>query len=224
MPSVQRRSRVTCPYCGAENDLGVASGIDDGGQSLGTSLRIDDPVVRSAEENDAEEDQEFTLLPGIERPGRKLVEAIVGDLPAASGWEGGHGSQHVRSDNYRHAGLGSEHDDAVPPPIAAAKERVLPRRREYPTLEAVQRLYRLLGYTTVAVVFPYLGFRLLAILVATEGSERMDRLIEFSQFAIPLMFGSVAVAGTLLAASEGIRLVIDLQQNTLTIAREINRR
>ncbi|MFG0290840.1 MAG: hypothetical protein ACF8CQ_21905, partial [Rhodopirellula sp. JB044] len=43
-----------------------------------------------------------------------------------------------------------------------------PRERHYPTLEAMQRLYRLFGYVIIATVFPYLCFRLVAVVIGAE--------------------------------------------------------
>ncbi|EMI54879.1 hypothetical protein [Rhodopirellula sallentina] len=92
-----------------------------------------------------------------------------------------------------------------------------PSERHYPTLEAMQRLYRLFGYVIIATVFPYLFFRLFAVIIRAEEGLLPD-LIAFSEFAVPVIFASVALVGTLFAASEGIRLAINLQDNTLRIA------
>ena len=105
----------------------------------------------------------------------------------------------------------------------SASRSPLPSSREYPTLEAIQRLYRLFGYTTALMVFPYLLYRLVAILMRGEG-DIVVRLMNFSWFAVPWVLGSVALTGTLFAAAEGIRLAIDIQANTLEIARSAGRR
>ncbi|MFG0289326.1 MAG: hypothetical protein ACF8CQ_14195 [Rhodopirellula sp. JB044] len=81
----------------------------------------------------------------------------------------------------------------------------------------MQRLYRLFGYVIIATVFPYLCFRLVAVVIGAEEGLLQD-LIAFSEFAVPVIFASVALVGTLFAASEGIRLAIDVQDNTLRIA------
>ncbi|MEO9593140.1 hypothetical protein [Rhodopirellula bahusiensis] len=98
-----------------------------------------------------------------------------------------------------------------------------PKERHYPTLEAMQRLSKLFGYATILAVFPYLTFRFLWILLTTEDGV-LQELGQFSMFAVPLLFAMVGLIGVLFTASEGIRLAIDLQDNTLRIANRAGRR
>jgi hypothetical protein len=98
-----------------------------------------------------------------------------------------------------------------------------PKERHYPTLEAMQRLYKLFGYVAVLVVFPYIGIRFLYLLVITR-ERHLQVFAEFSEFAVPVLFGCVALTASLFAASEGIRLAMDIQDNTLRIANSSGRR
>jgi hypothetical protein len=98
----------------------------------------------------------------------------------------------------------------------------LPSHRSYPTLEAIQRLYKIFGYVAVAIVFPYLFIQLVRIILGSAG-DTMQRLIEFSQFAVPVLFGTVVFSGTVFALAEGIQLAIDIQANTLATARRSKR-
>jgi hypothetical protein len=97
-----------------------------------------------------------------------------------------------------------------------------PRERHYPTLEAMQRLYRLFGYVAILCVFPYVGMRLLYLIVVTR-DKHLQVMAEFTEFAVPLLFGCTAVAATLFALSEGIKLAMDIQDNTLRIANSSGR-
>ncbi|TWT88022.1 hypothetical protein [Neorhodopirellula pilleata] len=97
-----------------------------------------------------------------------------------------------------------------------------PNVRHYPTLESMQRLYKLFGYVTVAVVFPYLIFRLVYLLMTTEENLLVE-LGTFSEFAVPLILLSVAATATLFGAAEGIRLAMDIQDNTLRLANHHDR-
>jgi len=98
-----------------------------------------------------------------------------------------------------------------------------PRERHYPTLEAMQRLYKLFGYLAVFIVFPYLGSRFLYLLATTK-QDHIQVFAEFSEFAVPLLFGCLALTASLFAAAEGIRLAMDIQENTLRIANSAGRR
>ena len=97
------------------------------------------------------------------------------------------------------------------------------RERHYPTLEAMLRLSKVFGYVAIALVFPYLTVRLVYIYWKTETGLLIE-LARFSEFAIPLLFATVGLVGFLFAASEGIRLAMDLQENTLRIANRGGRR
>jgi len=99
---------------------------------------------------------------------------------------------------------------------------IYPRERHYPTLEAMQRLYKLFGYVAVVIVFPYVGFRFLFLLVTTK-EQYLQVMAEFSEFAVPSLFGCVALTASLFAASEGIRLAMDVQDNTLRMANSTGR-
>jgi len=98
-----------------------------------------------------------------------------------------------------------------------------PRERHYPTLEAMQRLYKMFGYVAVLIVFPYVGFRFLYLLVTTK-ERHLQVMAEFSEFAVPALFGCVALTASLFAASEGIRLAMDVQDNLLRTANSTGRR
>jgi len=100
---------------------------------------------------------------------------------------------------------------------------IYPQERHYPTLEAMQRLYKLFGYVAVLIVFPYVGVRFLYLLVTTK-EQYLQVLAEFSEFAVPALFGCVALTASLFAASEGIRLAMDVQDNTLRTANSTGRR
>lgn len=100
---------------------------------------------------------------------------------------------------------------------------VYPDERHYPTLEAMQRLHKLFGYTAVLLVFLYLSLRLV-LLVASETPNLAEELILLSQTAVILTFATVVVTGTLFTLAEGIKLAIDLQNNTLRIANRNGRR
>ena len=97
-----------------------------------------------------------------------------------------------------------------------------PNVRHYPTLESMQRLYKLFGYVTIGIVFPYLLFRLVYLLMTTKENLLVE-LGVFSEFAVPLILLAVAATATLFAAAEGIRLAIDIQDNTLRLANHHDR-
>lgn len=98
-----------------------------------------------------------------------------------------------------------------------------PRERHYPTLEAMQRLTKLFGYTSIAIVFPYLMFRLAHLLQTTESGLLLE-LGRFFEFAVPVVFGTVGLVGLLFTMSEGLRLAMDVQDNTLRMANRSGRR
>ncbi|MGB7345582.1 MAG: hypothetical protein WBD20_15315 [Pirellulaceae bacterium] len=98
-----------------------------------------------------------------------------------------------------------------------------PAMREYPTLDAMQRLSRLFGYAAVAIVFPYLLLRLLRVIWLTD-EGLLKELVAFSEFAVPVIFGTAGLIGFLFTASEGIKLAMDIQENTLRIANRSGRR
>ena len=100
---------------------------------------------------------------------------------------------------------------------------IYPRERHYPTLESMKRIYKFFGYAAVLIVFPYLGFRFLYIL-STVNEGLLAQLGEFSEFAVPLLFGCVALTASLFGLSEGIKLVMDIQDNTLRIANHHGRK
>ena len=97
------------------------------------------------------------------------------------------------------------------------------RRRHYPTLDAMQRLTKLFGYAVVTVVLPYLTFLLIHIVYTTE-TGLLRELGTYFEFAVPVLFGTVGLVGFLLTLSEGLRLAIDIQENTLRIANRSGRR
>ena len=94
----------------------------------------------------------------------------------------------------------------------------LPRHRDYPTLESIQRLYKLAGYVGVVGVFGYLVFMLISSVGGAEQGDRLTKLVEFFQYAVPYTFGAVLGAGVLFGAAELIKLAIDIQENTLASA------
>jgi hypothetical protein len=98
-----------------------------------------------------------------------------------------------------------------------------PRQRNYPTLEAMQRLNKIFGYAAIAIVFPYLLGRLIYLIYKTETGLMLE-LGRFSEFAIPVLFATVGLVGFLFAACEGIQLLIDVQDNLLRIANRSGRR
>ncbi|MCC9657296.1 hypothetical protein [Rhodopirellula halodulae] len=98
-----------------------------------------------------------------------------------------------------------------------------PLQRDYPTLRATQRIFRLLAYATVMIVIPGLMFRFAWILWSTE-EGLLNAFGQFSLHAVAALFAMVGLVGTLLTASEGIELAIDLQDNTLRIANQSGRR
>ena len=98
-----------------------------------------------------------------------------------------------------------------------------PRERHYPTLEAMLRLYKVFGYVAILCVFPYIAFRFLYLLFTTK-EQHIQVFAEFSEFAVPVLFGCVALAASLFAASEGIKLAMDIQDNTLRIANNAGRK
>ncbi len=98
-----------------------------------------------------------------------------------------------------------------------------PRERTYPTLEAMQRLYRIFGYLSVILAFPYIAIRFLYLLVTTK-QNYLQVFAQFTEFAVPVLIGSVVITATLFAAAEGIRLAMDIQENTLRIANSYGRR
>jgi len=81
----------------------------------------------------------------------------------------------------------------------------------------MQRLYKLFGYVAVLLVFPYLFIRLVYLVWSTDAGL-LQELAVFSEFAVPVLFATVALTGTLFAAAEGIRLAMDVQDNLLRIA------
>lgn len=87
----------------------------------------------------------------------------------------------------------------------------------------MQRLSKLFGYATILAVFPYLLFRFIWIVSSTE-EGLLQELGQFSTFAVPVLFATVGLIGILFTASEGIKLAIDLQDNTLRIANRAGRR
>lgn len=122
-----------------------------------------------------------------------------------------------------------ESDEASDLRIRRAQENynhsggVYPLERHYPTLEAMQRLYRLFSYAAVLIVFPYLLARLGYVFWTTQDGL-LRELGSYLEFAVPVIFGTVAFVGTLFALSEGIRLAIDIQENTLRLANRQGRR
>lgn len=98
-----------------------------------------------------------------------------------------------------------------------------PRQRHYPTLEAMQRLNRIFGYVAIAIVFPYLIGRMAYIIYTTDQGLLLE-LGRYSEFAIPVLFGTVGLVGFLFASAEGIQLFIDVQDNLLRIANRTGRR
>ncbi|WP_286764604.1 MULTISPECIES: hypothetical protein [Rhodopirellula] len=100
---------------------------------------------------------------------------------------------------------------------------IYPLQREYPTLRATQRIFRVLAYATVALVIPELLIRFLWIVWSTQDGI-LNEVGQFSLYAVASLFGMVALVGTLLTASEGIELAIDVQDNTLRIANQSGRR
>ncbi len=100
---------------------------------------------------------------------------------------------------------------------------VYPRERHYPTLESMQRMYKIFGYVAILLVFPYISFRILYISF-TAKEDLLVQLGEFSETGLPLIFGCVALTATLFAVSEGIKLAIDIQDNTLRIANRHGRK
>ncbi|MEM9367497.1 MAG: hypothetical protein AAGD07_16010 [Planctomycetota bacterium] len=105
----------------------------------------------------------------------------------------------------------------------AASLAVYPDERHYPTLEAMQRLHKLFGYTAVVLVFVYLLLRFVG-LIASDTPNLVEELILLSQTAVVLTFTTVVVTGTLFTLAEGIKLAIDLQNNTLRMANRNGRR
>ena len=100
----------------------------------------------------------------------------------------------------------------------------LPPHRAYPTLESIGRLYKLFGYVGVVGIFGYLLYQFFAMVWRSPEGEFLTRLVAFSEFALPFVFGTVVGAGALFAASEGIQLVIDIQENTLRAAHKARSR
>lgn len=146
------------------------------------------------------EADEFRLLPNVPRP---MIHS---------------GNEHVVATATQDPGL--RHEQAVE--NYNSTSGTYPNVRHYPTLESMQRLYKLFGYVTVGVVFPYLLFRLVYLVMTTKENLLIELGI-FSEFAVPLILLSVAATATLFAAAEGIRLAMDIQDNTLRLANHHDR-
>ncbi|OYP29467.1 hypothetical protein [Rhodopirellula sp. MGV] len=96
----------------------------------------------------------------------------------------------------------------------------LPVHRDYPALESIQRLYRIAGYVGTMGVFAYLIATGYSALHDAPVGERLARLGEWMQTAVPYLFATVVGAGFLFGAAEGIKLAIDIQENTLAAAHQ----
>lgn len=183
------------------------------------------------------EDDEFRLLPPLQRRDSTDRERAVGERPGSRSDRGGQRS--TDSSRYRrdpHAALFSMRGPATRP---RAGEDLQPRQdsaaepppdslasgnsTSYPTLESIGNLYRLFGYLIVGLAFPYLGYQLLIALFSADG-DLVSRLVDFSQLAFVVFAGSAAITGTLFALAEGIRLAIDIQSNTLAMCEAFQRR
>ena len=130
-----------------------------------------------------------------------------------------HGAEH--STSHFSAEYGLSEDRHRPRSSHAKTSSVgLPVHRDYPTLESIQRLYRLAGYTGVIGVFGYLVVKFYTDVGRAPSGEQMAKLVDFVEYAVPFTFGTVVIAGVLFGASEGIKLAIDIQENTLAAARK----
>ncbi len=232
----QRQVEVVCPHCGGKIARHLLPLDVNAPQSDGRSVHVKAKEV-SLGNDDAElgeklvlgemsspaAESEYTLQPGIQRPELTPVNELLGSPPAPQ-------AQHRQwcdtGEVALEFALADEHRKST-----GAMERLqqsygdsLPAHRDYPTLEAIQRLYKIFGYVTVGVVFPSMLYRLAVILLFAEDPDLTTRLIDFSWFAIPWIFGAVALTGTFFATAEGIKLAIDIQENTLAIARSAKRR
>lgn len=98
-----------------------------------------------------------------------------------------------------------------------------PKERHYSTLDAMQRLTKLFGYAAIMIVFPYLTFKFARIFWMSE-TGLLQEVGAFLEFAVPVLFGTVGLVGLLFTLSEGLRLAMDVQENTLRIANRSGRR
>lgn len=217
---------MACPFCGHENRV----------MRLPTSLDADD--VTSMMESSP--DQLLPLattehhVPAGDDPGDDLTLApIEGDRPKIDALPGPElrfdsaEIQQPHSEPYQPRGYRvpetarreSDHGMAPPRPTQNPTTE-LPPQRIYPTLDSLGRLYKLFGYVGVLGIFGYLLYQFIAMVWRSPEGEFLNRLVEFTEFALPFVFGTAIGAGALFAASEGIQLVIDIQENTLHSAHQ----
>ncbi|TWT84530.1 hypothetical protein CA13_60090 [Planctomycetes bacterium CA13] len=95
---------------------------------------------------------------------------------------------------------------------------VLPARREYPVLDAIRVLYKVLAYVVVALAVIYL--LVMTVLTIRSGQPWWSIIV----LAIPVLIGAIASCATLLALSESIKLALDIQSNTLVTANAVQPR
>ncbi len=229
---------VTCGNCGTskslprslvseENEVSKHVATDSSGEA-GSRVETYTPNEFAARNESDDDDSEFMLPRDVDRPRPRTVSLDSAQLGSS-------------------VGLGVPDDDLLLRPLAGTSpvrrtdyeseesrtnrarssysetSGIYPRERHYPTLESMLRLYKIFGYVAVLLVFPYLGFRILYIFLTTK-EGLLARLGEFSEVGLPLIFGCVALTATLFGVSEGIKLAIDIQDNTLRIANRHGRK
>ncbi len=219
--SSDERANAQCPNCGVmKNFSRLDSSIDRGdfSQDVRSDLfvleeRLDSgvsgargPIFDSALSG-IDDDIELSLKPAVERV-QSASESTYGEPPRR--WsEPAESNLPTSVEKYE--------------PVRAAAYGEYPRRRDYPALSSLRRLYAVFGYVGVAIVFAYLLIEAGLVVYRSDG-DLLVNLAVYSRWAVPTVFGTVAVTAAMLAASEGITLAMDIQENTLRAANELNRR
>lgn len=223
---------VVCANCGTSKAIPPALASDESDLSILAASATENRTVAGLDDDDV--DSEFMLRIDAGRP--RAVSVNTASLAMSV-----HAELDGKDEEYSLRFAASEtvarsRDYATSKSQAGSESRVdqarssynetsgiYPHERHYPTLESMQRIYKIFGYAAVLIVFPYLGFRFLYIL-STVKEGLLAQLGEFSEFAVPLLFGCVAFTASLFGLSEGIKLVMDIQDNTLRIANRHGRK
>ncbi len=225
-------STVVCANCGASKAIPRALGFEENEGSRVASSATENRLV--AGRDDEDDDSEFMLRIDAGRPRAVSVNTASLAMSVHAELDGKDEEFSLRSvpreSVARKTGYATS-ESRVGSDYRADQARssynetsgIYPRERHYPTLESMQRIYKIFGYAAVLIVFPYLGFRFLYIL-STVKEGLLAQLGEFSEFAVPLLFGCVAFTASLFGLSEGIKLVMDIQDNTLRIANRHGRK
>lgn len=222
---------VMCANCGASKAIPRALASDESERS---SLAVSATENRTVAGLDDDDDSEFMLRIDAGRPRAVSVNTASLAMSVHAELDGkdeefslraAPSESVARTTGYATSESRAGSESRVDQARSSYNETsgLYPRERHYPTLESMQRIYKLVGFAGVLIVFPYLGFRLLYLLL-TVNEGLLAQLGELSEFAVPLLFGCVAFTASLFGLSEGIKLVMDIQDNTLRIANRHGRK